>query len=584
MDRRRLLQTAACALPLSFISRLAPAQAFRRVRPGDAAWPSAGEWEGLKAQVNGNLLKPADLFAACEAGPSHADCILAKKEMGNPYFIGDSAGGTQVSGWLNAWLPRPSAYAVAAHGPEDVVAAVNFAREHRLRLTVKGGGHSYQGTSNAPDSLLIWTRPMHAITLHDAFAPQGSREAAVPAVTIEAGTMWVDAYDAVTTKAQRYVQGGGCMTVGVAGLVQSGGFGSFSKSFGTAAANLLEAEIVTADGKHRTANAAQDAELFWGLKGGGGGSLGVVTSVTLRTYELPRNFGFAGMTIRASAPEDFRKLLARFVEFYAEALFNSHWGEGVTLTADNSLDISMASAGLSTAEAQTVWQPFLSWLAAQGSAYSTTAPQIKSERASLYWDVKAMRQAGSRAIKFDHRAGADPVHAWWTGDEEQVGAFLYGYDSLWLPQALLGEESRPKLADALFAASREMIVRLHFNKGLAGGAQDAILRTRNTATNPQAVDAFCLAIIATGGASRYPGLAPVRDQKEAENAARSVDRASAILRALAPGAGNWAKDFWGANYRKLAAVKAKYDPDGLFIVHHGVGSEDWSEDGFTRRS
>jgi len=56
--------------------------------------------------------------------------------------------------------------------------------------------------------------------------------------------MWIDAYDAMTTKAGRYVQGGGCATVGVAGLVQSGGFGSFSKNYGTAAAGLLEAEIV----------------------------------------------------------------------------------------------------------------------------------------------------------------------------------------------------------------------------------------------------------------------------------------------------------------------------------------------------
>ncbi len=75
-----------------------------------------------------------------------------------------------------------------------------FARTHRLRLVVKGGGHSYQGTSNAPDSLLVWTRPMQAITLHDNFVPRDCTAAPVPAVTIEAGAMWVEAYDAVTTK------------------------------------------------------------------------------------------------------------------------------------------------------------------------------------------------------------------------------------------------------------------------------------------------------------------------------------------------------------------------------------------------
>ena len=83
------------------------------------------------------------------------------------------------------------------------------------------------------------------------------------------------------------MQGGGCMTVGVAGLIQSGGFGSFSKAYGMAAASLLEAEVVTADGAVRIANACTNPDLFWALKGGGGGSLGVVTRLTLRTHELP---------------------------------------------------------------------------------------------------------------------------------------------------------------------------------------------------------------------------------------------------------------------------------------------------------
>ena len=79
--------------------------------------------------------------------------------------------------------------------------------------------------------------------------------------------MWVQAYDAVTTKAGRYVQGGGCMTVGVAGLIQSGGFGSFSKAFGMAAASLLEAEIVTADGVVRIANSCTQSRPVLGPQG-----------------------------------------------------------------------------------------------------------------------------------------------------------------------------------------------------------------------------------------------------------------------------------------------------------------------------
>ena len=136
-----------------------------------------------------------------------------------------------------------------------MVAAVDFARKHKLRLVIKGGGHSYLGTSNAPDSLLIWTRAMNAITLHDAFVGEGceGRVAPQPAVTVGAGAIWMHVYDEVTTRGGRYVQGGGCGTVGVAGLVQGGGFGSYSKAYGTAAASLIEAEIVTADGVVRIA-------------------------------------------------------------------------------------------------------------------------------------------------------------------------------------------------------------------------------------------------------------------------------------------------------------------------------------------
>ena len=260
--------------------------ANHRVRPGDPAWPSAAHWDELKQAVSGNLAVPRPLAADCEPDPTSAACLKLTTALRNPYYIGDQAGGTQSSGWLDAWTAATSAYAVEAHSAADVVAAVNFAREHNLRLVIKGGGHSYQGTSNAPDSLLIWTRAMNAVTLHDGFVPKGLEGVAAPtpAVSVEAGAMWMDAYQAVTTQDGRYVQGGGCTTVGVAGLVHGGGFGSFSKGFGTAAASLIEAEIVTADGRLRTVNARNDPNLFWAIKGGGGGSFGVLTRLADATH------------------------------------------------------------------------------------------------------------------------------------------------------------------------------------------------------------------------------------------------------------------------------------------------------------
>jgi hypothetical protein len=289
VNRRNLIKTAM-GLPLlagglsyglAFAeSKIGDTRGLRsRVRPGDRNWPSAAKWEKLKQAVGGRLLKPQSPFTACHSVPDGDACREALRQIKNPFYIGDEVALTQTSGWADAWESQPSAYAVAAKSTADVVAAVNFARIHNLRLVVKGGGHSYQGTSQAPDSLLVWTRHMNGIEMHDAFVGQGcaGRQAPQPAVTIEAGAMWIDAYDAVTTKGGRYVQGGGCTTVGVAGLIQSGGFGSFSKNYGTAAAGLIEAEVVTADGVVRVANACQYADLFWAVKGGGGGSLGVIT-------------------------------------------------------------------------------------------------------------------------------------------------------------------------------------------------------------------------------------------------------------------------------------------------------------------
>src|SRR4029450_8288717 len=182
----------------------------------DPAWPSEASWDQLSRHVGGRLVKVPSPLAACLEAPSSPSCAHLFKELKNPYFLGDEVGLTQSLGWVDAWTSRPSAYAVIARSTDDVVAAVNFAGQNNLRLVVKGGGHSYQGTSNAADSLLIWTRRMNAITLHDAFVGAGCSGAPQPAVTIEAGAMWAQAYDAVTTHGGRSVQGGGCMTVGVA--------------------------------------------------------------------------------------------------------------------------------------------------------------------------------------------------------------------------------------------------------------------------------------------------------------------------------------------------------------------------------
>lgn len=612
----------------ALLAQAAQSTSSRRVRPSDAAWPSPSAWKRLKDQVGGNLIPIQSPLNILNAEPDSPAAGQLWKNLRNPYLIADDPALTQTLGWVDAWSTQPSVYAVAARTATDVAAAVNFARDNNLRLVVKGRGHSYLGASNAADSLMIWTRHLTDVQLHAAFVPQGceGRIAPQPAVTMGAGTHWMKAYQAVTTQGNRYVQGGGCTTVGVAGLILGGGFGSFSKRYATAAASLLEAEIVTADGSIQTANACVNPDLFWALKGGGGGTFGVVTKLTVRTHELPDYFGDINFKVKAPSDEAFRGLIHAFVDFYADHLFNAHWGEQARVGSDNVLEISMLSQGLDGVQAHRVWDPFLDWVRKSPNGYTLAGPTgiapivIASFPARRMWDIEWLGEhwpelgfprTGNPLYAImddilpyvmknalfhpDERPGAAAADVWWGSDAGQVGEYLWGYESLWMPASLLASNARAGLADALVAGSRHASIGLHFNKGLAGAPPDAIAAAKDTAMNPAVLSAFALAIVADGQGPALPGNpqhAP--DVMRARTAAKAIDQCIASLRAVAGQSGSyvnetnyfekdWQRAFWGDNYPRLSEIKRRYDPDGLFFAHHGVGSEGWSPDGFTRR-
>jgi hypothetical protein len=156
--------------------------------------------------------------------------------------------------------------------------------------------------------------------------------------------------------------------------------------------------------------------------------------------------------------------------------------------------------------------------------------------------------------------------------------------------ALLEPQRRSQRVDALFAASRHWTVSLHFNKGLAGAPESAIAAARDTPMNPDVASAFALAIIATSEPALATKVSPAAN---ARTRAARVKAAIKALRVVAAATGsyvnacdyfqpNWPQAFWGANYARLKEIKKRYDLDSLFTVHHGVGSEVWSSDSFTR--
>jgi hypothetical protein len=198
MNRRTLLSRAATFAALPALPKplraLASSKgaAVRRVRPSDPEWPDAANWARLNRAVGGRLIKVGSPLEVCREAPDGAASRELFRELKNPYFIGDEVGLTQTAGWVDAWQSQPSVYAVAAETTADVVAAVNFARDNNVRLVVKGGGHSYLGTSSAPDSLLIWTRRMNAMRVDDGFVTPGCMTPQ-PAVTLGAGAIWMHA-------------------------------------------------------------------------------------------------------------------------------------------------------------------------------------------------------------------------------------------------------------------------------------------------------------------------------------------------------------------------------------------------------
>ena len=556
-------------------------------KPSDACWPTPRDWQEFGATLVGKLEIPRSPLIPCRTDAAGEPCAAAMKALKNPFFVEDQAASTQSSGWHGAWNSSISAYAVTAKDASDVIAAVNFARVHRLRLVIKGTGHDYLGRSSAPDSLLVWTHEMRNVTSNDNFVPVGcnSEDSGVPAVTVEAGTRWIEAYQEVTVKRGRYVQGGGCTSVGAAGgFLQGGGFGSWSKKFGTAAANLIEAEIVTADGRLLVANSCQNQDLFWALRGGGGGTFGVVTKATLRTHPLPKYFGWINGSIKAKNDEAFKELLEYFIHFYQRSLSNEHWGEQVKIKGDNSLELALAFQGLNAKEAETVWKPLRSWIDQHPKRFEIKVGYsvIPGE---MMWNYAYISQNFPGAIQVDHRPGQPTDLFWWSGgDAEQVSMYWYAYESRWIPEKLFEDANAKEFALVLFDASRQWPVGLHFNKGQAGASPEAIARGHDTSMNPQLYHAAALAIVAAGTPAfpEVPGRQP--NSTEAESKKAKVTAAMAAIRKSTPDAGayaneadyfeiDWQRSFWGENYPKLLSIKRKYDPDRMFICHHCVGSE-----------
>src|SRR5689334_1462352 len=156
----------------------------------------------------------------------------------------------------------------------DVVTAVRFARDAGLPVAVRGGGHHASGLSLVDDGLVIDVGGLRDIALDAA------------GVTTGPGAGWRE-IDRVTLAADLAAPGGECPTVSNAGFSLGGGYGLLSRPFGLGCDHIVEAEVVTADGRALRAAEDEHPDLFWALRGAGGAGLGVVTKLRYRLNEVP---------------------------------------------------------------------------------------------------------------------------------------------------------------------------------------------------------------------------------------------------------------------------------------------------------
>src|SRR5262249_27497994 len=191
------------------------------------------------------------------------------KALSGPLLRPDQAGYDEARTIWNRMIDRRPALIARCTGADDVVAAIRFAREHDLLISVKGGGHNVTGNAVCAGGLMLALSPMK-----DARVDPYRR-----VMTAGAGLTWGE-LDTATQRHGLATTGGIITSTGVAGLTLGGGHGWLMRKHGLSCDNVLGLEVVTADGARLQVSADEHPELFWGLRGGGGNFAGV------------RSFGF----------------------------------------------------------------------------------------------------------------------------------------------------------------------------------------------------------------------------------------------------------------------------------------------------
>ncbi|RDW71848.1 berberine protein [Coleophoma crateriformis] len=302
-------------LAIWLLFRSARSQSTGATDPGynctstQSCWPTTSEWQALNTSVDGNLFATVPWAAPCYFSSGHYDssqCSVIADNYANTTARSSVYGACETLNWetcsgtgcalesLDPSLPplfqtcslgSLATYYVAVQNAEHVAATINFTREYNVRLTIKNTGHDYLGRSTAPNSLAVWTYNLQDMIYHETFTASNCPSANGKNIgEIGAGVQAAAAYTFFETYNMNVV-GGNEGTVGLAGgYGQGGGHGIFGPSYGLMVDNAVEFDVVTADGKLRTINECNDPDLFWAIRGGGGGTYAVLTAYRFQLY------------------------------------------------------------------------------------------------------------------------------------------------------------------------------------------------------------------------------------------------------------------------------------------------------------
>ncbi|KAF2850025.1 FAD-binding domain-containing protein [Plenodomus tracheiphilus IPT5] len=553
----RTLQVLA-ALALAADARSIKVDSRCRNIPGDAGWPSEKEWQYLNATVEGRLVATVPLGSVCHtkgdfAAYDAATCATLgepiRGEIMNPYFQNVTCSAFTPANDTCA-LGARAVYSIDVRQASDVQAGLKFARQKNIRTVVKSTGIDYMGKSTGLGSLSLWTWNLKTINIISNYSSPSYKGSAIK---LGPGVIAGEAYAAAAQAGVRFV-GPECGLTGIAGgYVQGGGHSQLSSAYGLAADQVLEWEVVTPAGDYLIATPEKNTDLYFALSGGGGGTYGVVLSMTAKAY--PEGPVAGGLLV-------FPNTNATAYWDALESLFSRGPGlvEGTAnnvqfaFTKDTFLGFSITVPNKNSSALNALIAPFLGDLDGLGIAYqvqtfdsaSYAEHYVKSYGPLPYGNlcpsyVNLASRLIPRATALDTKANANLISTFRSIVAD--GNFTIGC-------SFLDVQNKARHPNAVLPAWRDALSYCNPQSTWAFNDTALSLAAKNTlvAKHIPALEA------ATPGSGSY------------------LNEMDPLYK------GDWKKTMYGANYNRLLKIKRKYDPHHQMYAKFAVGSDEFSID------